>query len=201
MIHLILLAALFQFDYVMLEKPCRVIDTRVKTKTMCHDFDYNGQYDDWECMTGVPQNGALQFILAGDSSRVGVKSRGYAEAKEFNIGDQGGENPDGCGVPRDAKAVRFMIVVLPQYRRQGHIRIRPFSITGYHPWNGAPLLAKPYSTSVLNWSSSDEVESAWLDTLICDPETANFGDCNEDISISAYGSPVGVVIDIAGYYH
>jgi hypothetical protein len=176
---------------------CRVLDTRVKARAWCVDFNENGEYEDWECIS-VPQNGTLAFVLAGDAGRIVLKNRGYGEV-ETNIGDQG-TAPDGCGIPRDAKVVSMMMAVIPQYKRAGHVKVWPFEIAYYLEWGGIPAPVKAPNTSHINFSAGETVESTWFLQKICDPATANYQDCNEDILITAKGSPVHVIIDVNGYF-
>jgi hypothetical protein len=181
-------------------KQCRVLDTRFNTEAWCGDFDYDGELEDWECLGGIPKGGMLGLVLAGDSSRIVLKNRGYSEEKKTTIGDQGGA-PDGCGVPRDAKVVSMIIAVVPIWKdKPGHLKIWPFEITGYHPFWPIPIPAKAPNTSSINFSAGETAESTFLLQQICDPAIANFGDCNEDILVSAYGSPVHLIIDVNGYF-
>lgn len=175
---------------------CRLIDTRVKTKVWCSDFNGNGIYEDWECMS-VPQNGIVAFVLAGDATRIVLKNRGYGEY-ETTIGDQGAA-PDGCGIPLDAKVVSMMMAVIPQYERPGHVKVWPFGVNDY-VWTDIPVPTPAPNTSHINFSPGETAESTWFLQQICDLETANFGDCNEDILITAAGSPVHVIIDVNGYF-
>lgn len=179
---------------------CRVLDTRVKTKVWCTDFDFDGKWDDWECLDGVPKNGMLAFVLAGDSTRIVLKNRGYVE-KETNIGDQGAA-PDGCGIPIDAKVVNVMMAVVPNWKDSpGHVKVWRFEVDHYSAWGGTPVPVRaPENTSALNFSPGETAESTWFLQEICDPNVTNFGDCNEDILIKAVGSPVHVVIDVNGYF-
>lgn len=185
-----------QRAYYELDYPCRVVDTRVKTKTLCYDSDFDGTFSDWECLLGVPGNGTLQFILAGDSTRVGIKNRGYSPEVPFTIGDQGSSNANGCGIDRGAKAIQMTIAALPLGRR-GHLRIYPFEVTRYI--NGIPILRAPPMASSLNWSTGTQVVSTALTTRICNPETAPHNDCNEDITIFSTTN-AHVVIDVLGYF-
>jgi hypothetical protein len=178
---------------------CRVIDTRVKTAVWCVDFDWSGEFEDDECLNGIPAGGILAFVLAGDSSRVVVKGRGYPGVYDTHIGDQGAA-PDGCEIPLDAKVVSMMMAVIPVWDdAPGHVKVWPYGVHAYL-WGGIPQLNPEPGTSHINFSPNETAESTWFLQQICDPETANFGDCNEDIAIKPTGSPVHVVIDVNGYF-
>jgi hypothetical protein len=178
---------------------CRVIDTRVKTAAWCTDFNWNGEFEDEECIHGVPRNAIMLYVVAGDSSRIVLKGRGYGVPIETTIGDQGGA-PDGCGIPLDAKVVNMMMIAIPIWENEpGHLKVWPFGVDTYL-MGGIPVIDPPPNTSHINISPNETAESTWFSQQICDPATAKFADCNEDIAITARGAPFHVIIDVNGYF-
>ncbi len=189
-------------------EPCRVVDTRVETIITCHP-DNAGI-----CTHYIP--GLAAFIVAGDETRVAYKDRGGNQFP-FTFADQGGK-PGGCGIPRDAKAAMLNVAVSSIHIGPGHIRLWKFGLLGYHPWNGSPIPTKPPKASVLNWPKNHcernffgpssihctKKSLNWyangVTVGICDPETAPFEDCNEDILIKPFGGAVRVIVDVYGYY-
>lgn len=174
-------------------EPCRVMDTRIKTILTCHpNFD--------ECTHAIP-NAPYAFIVAGDDTREALRDRGYAHVFPFTIADQGGK-VGGCGIPRGARAVTLNITVNPIHDGPGHVRMWEYGLIGYHPFNGAPKPTKAPLASIINWPA-DHAPNSWYNNSvtigICDPDTAPFNDCNEDLLIKPTG-PVRVVIDVYGYY-
>lgn len=190
-----------KLHFYRLSEACRIVDTRIPSEAWCTDLDFNGILDPYECAP-LAENGILQMTLAGDSTRVIIKGRGY-EDKEITIGDQGGTFPDGCGIPRDAKAVNMMLAVVPLWpNERGHVRVWPFEVKNYIAFGGSiiPIIKQAPHMSTLNFSPNETAESTWFIQPICDRTVAKFGDCGEDISVSAQGSPVHVVIDVNGYF-
>ena len=84
------------------------------------------------------------------------------------------------------------------------------------PLGNIPVPTLPPGTSAINWPS-DHCKRAdagllactpestnWYNNSvtigICDPETAPFDDCNEDVLIRPFGAAVKVIVDVYGYY-
>lgn len=190
-------------------EPCRIMDTRVESIITCHPDNFG------ICTHFIA--GLSAFIVAGDETRIAYKNRGYASVFPFTFADQGGKS-GGCDIPLDAKAAMLNVVVSPLHVGPGHIRMWKFGISHYNPWGDIPVPTKPPIASVLNWPKNHcernhSVPSSIACTQgsmnwyvnnvtieICDPDTAPFGDCNQDILIKPYGGPVRVVIDVYGYY-
>lgn len=180
-----------QFDEGLVFRPvthCRIADTRVDTILTCHPANLG------ICVHTISTVSA--WLVAGDETRVGFKDLTIP----FSFAEQGG-NPSGCDVPSGAKAVVLNIAVNPIRDTAGHLRVWKYETAGHIAFNGSRIPSKPPKASELNWPADS---ATWTNSTvtveICDPETANFGDCNEDILIQPFGSPVRLVIDVQGYF-
>lgn len=187
---------------------CRVVDTRKDTILTCPPSIPNG------CVFTVSSISA--WIVAGDASREAFKDQGRDHLSHtmegevpmtggfpFSFADQGG-NPDGCGVPLEAKAVVLNIAINPIHPKGGHVRVWEYETFTHIAFNGARVPAKPPKSSELNWPSDHNLRS-WFNSVvtveICDPLTAKFHDCNEDILIQPFGgSAIHLVVDVQGYF-
>lgn len=175
-------------------EPCRIVDTRVETIITCHPDNFG------ICSHYFASGGLYAFLVAGDETRVAYKDRGWPSVFQFTFVDQGGK-AGGCGIPREAKAVNLAVTVNPKYPFAGHIRLWRFEISGYHPWGDIPIPRQPPIVSLnFPWNHPNSWHTNSLTIDICDPQTAPFGDCNEDVLIKVYGNPVLLIVDVYGYF-
>lgn len=170
--------------------PCRVIDTRVVTVLTCHPSNSG------ICVHTISSVSA--WIVRGDESRIALKDLTIPVSFE----DQGGEI-HGCDVPLNAKAAVLNVAVKPIHSKAGHLRVWKYETAGYIAFTGQAIPVKPPRASTINWAARDK--DNWIASSVtiglCDPATAAFNDCNEDILVKPFGgSAVELIIDVYGYY-
>jgi len=176
-------------------EPCRIADSREAT-TMAFGVMAGGGY--------------YAFLVRGDETREAFKDRGLGVPIPFTFGPgilgkrhQGG-NPGGCGIPMEAKGALLHVAIKPVWPDPGHLRVWKHNIDHYdYSWgtSGVPIFSSPPKASAMNWGGMQDFETSNLVfSELCSEKSASFGDCNEDIVVRAYWMPVGIVIDVYGYY-
>ena len=169
--------------------PCRIVDTRVATVLTCHPLNN-------ACVHTISSVSA--WIVRGDASRQALKSLTIP----VSFKDQGGEK-NGCAVPLDAKAAVLNVAISPIHSKGGHLRVWKYETARHIPFTGQAFPVKPPKASALNWGDDDK--DSWISNSVtiglCDPTTAAFNDCNEDVLIQPFGgSAVKLIVDVYGYY-